>query len=158
MAAVATVTKYIEAVALQFKGDEAGLEEVGQAQTFRHGSVAQGHEVGWVARAVFVVPDGDTLAHQGILGVDVGAERVVINAPVAVDGGLVAGRRGCGHVGLELGLATGGPANIAALPGVELYAGNGESSLGNHRAEGQHGSRDGLWDLMSIDTEKDFHC
>lgn len=116
--------------------------------------MAQGQEVGRVARAVFVVPDGDTLAEQGILGVEERAERVVVNAPVAVDGGLVAGQGVCGYVGLEFGLTAGGSTNIAALPGVELQAGNGESSLGNHGAESQHGGRDSLGKLVNIDTDK----
>ena len=136
---VATVARTTKAVALQLEGNEARLQEVGQTQAFDDRAAIEGHEVGGFAGAVVVVPDMDTLAEHRILGVDVGAEGVVVNVPLAVDGGLVAGRRGRGDIVLKLGLTNGRTANVAALPRVELQTGNGERRLGSHRAKGQHG-------------------
>lgn len=112
---------------------------------------SEGQEVGGLAGATIVVPDSDTRAHQGVLGVEIGLEGVVVDAPVAVDGGLVTGGRGGSDVGFELGLADGREAGVAGLPGLELNARHGESSVSGHGSEGQRGGGDeGLYHSLSI--------
>lgn len=125
--------------ALELDRDVSGLEEVRKALALLDGLASEGQEVGGLAGAGIVVPDGDTRAQLGVLGVQEGLEGVEVDTPVAVDGGLVAGNRGGGDVGLELGLANGRVTKVAGLPGLELNARHGEGGLDGHGAKGQDG-------------------
>lgn len=99
----------------------------------------EGHRL---ARAVVVVPNSDTRAQKGILGVEERLEGVVVDAPVAVDSSLVASCGSRSYGGLELGLADGWAANGAGLPGLELNAGDRESCIG--RQDEQRRRSEGL--------------
>ena len=122
----------MEAVASQLEGDIARLKDVRETLALGEGAVVERKEVHRLAGAAIVVPDGHTVAGECVLGVHVGAEGVVVNAPVAVDGGLVASDGSGAHFSRELGLAECGVANVALLPGQETDTGNREAGVGSH--------------------------
>lgn len=78
------------------------------------------------------------MAVGSVLGVKMGAKRVVVDAPVRVDGGLVARQWGGRDMGLELGLASSRGADVARFPGLEINAGDGQGGIGAH-GKGGHG-------------------
>ena len=131
----------------QLEGDKARLEDVRETLALSEGAVVERQEVHRLARAVIVVPDGHAIAEDGVLGIQVSAEGIVVNAPVTVDSGLVAGHRSDAHIGGKLGLANCGAANVARLPGEETNAGDGEAGVDSHGKGGRGGN--GLFVLAS---------
>lgn len=105
-----------EAKAVESEGDIARVEDVGQALALHNRLAIKGQEGDGLARAIIVVPDGDAGAQEGVLGVEICLEGVVVDAPVAVNGGLVASCWSSSHSGLGLGLAGGRGTNGAGLP------------------------------------------
>lgn len=93
-----------------------------------------------LARAAVVVPDGHAVAEDGVLGVHVCAEGIVVDTPVTVDGGLVASHGSSAHIGRELGLAECGVANVTLLPGLEGDAGDRKAGVDCH-GKGSRGGK-----------------
>lgn len=87
-------------IALKFEGHEARIQEFRETDALNNGLAGQGHEVVVIARAVGVVPDVNTVAEDGLLGGKGGLERIVIDAPVTVDGGLFTSHRSSDETGL----------------------------------------------------------
>lgn len=128
-----------ETVASKLEGNVARVQVVGETLALGDGRVVEGKEVHGLAGAVLVVPDNDTLAEQGVLSVKVGLEGVVVNAPVTVQGGLVASEWSDSNISAELGFTQGRVANVTLLPGLELDAGDRNGSVGGHRECGHGG-------------------
>lgn len=128
-----------ETLASKLERDESRLKNSRETLALSEGAVTQGLEVRRSTRAVIVVPDSDAVAEGGFLGVQVNAEGVVVNAPVGVDSGLVASYRSGNHFSRELGLTVSGVTDGTALPGEELNAGGGETSVGSHGKDGHSG-------------------
>lgn len=129
-----------ELVASKLEGNVARLKGVRETLALGDGRVVvEGKEVHGLACAAFVVPDDDTVAEQSVLGVKVGLERPVVNAPVTVQSGLVTSEWSDSNVSGELGFTQSREANIALLPGLELDAGDGDGGVGGHRECGHGG-------------------
>lgn len=103
-----------------------------------------------IARAALVVPNGHAMAKDSVLGVQTSAEGIIVNAPVTVDGGLVASHGSDAHISRELGLAECGMANITPLPGLETDACNREAGV-DTQGEGGRGGQ-GLCCVSNLDT------
>lgn len=119
-------------MASQLEGDIARLKDLRETLALGEGAVVERKEVHGLARAAIVVPDGHTVAEECVLGVHMGAEGVVVNAPVTVDSGLVASDGSGAHFSRELRLAECGMANVALLPGQETDTGNREAGVDSH--------------------------
>lgn len=105
-----------ETEAIKLEGHETGVEAIRKADALNNGLAVKWNVCPRLARAVVGVPDGETVAKESILGVNEGLERVVVDAPVAVHGGLIASQWSGSDIGLELGLSLDWEADITLLP------------------------------------------
>lgn len=106
-----------DTLASKLDGNITRLQDIRETLALSEGVAVEGQEMHGLTGATIVVPDDHTLAEDGVLGVKVGAEGVVINTPVMVDSGLVTGDRGGGQISGEFGVAGGGVADVARFPG-----------------------------------------
>ena len=79
------------------------------------------------------------MAVGSVLGGELGAKGVVVDAPVRVDGGLVACQWGSRDTGNEFGLAGRRGADVAGFPGLEINGGDGQGGIGAHGKRGHGG-------------------
>jgi len=124
--------------ALKFEGNEARIQEFRETDALDNGLAVQGHEVVVFAGAVGVVPDVNTGAEDRLLGGKVGLERVVVDAPVTVDGGLFTSHSSGDETGLGVGFTASWSTDIAGLPRLELKAHGRDTGL----SDGEQGRGD----------------
>jgi hypothetical protein len=115
--------------ALKLEGNEARIQEIREADALDNGLVVQGHKVVDIAGAVGVVPDVNAAAEDGFLGGKMGLERIVVDAPVKVDGGFLTSHRRSDKTGAGLGLTLSWSTDIAGLPRLKLKAHGGNTGL-----------------------------
>jgi hypothetical protein len=126
----------------KFEGNKASIQEIRETHTLGDRLVVKGHEVVDIAGTVGVVPDANTAAPEGFLGINVGLERVVIDAPVTVHSGLFASHGSRGETGLGLGFTLNWKTNVAGLPRLEINTGDGEPGMGDSE---QGRGNESLW-------------